>query len=249
MKFNAWVTCPQPQPGAGCRLFCLPFAGGGSSLYRGWSAQLSPGIEVCPIQLPGRESRISEPALDNHRTLATALANQLSLYVDRPYYVYGHSMGALLAFEVLRLLQESGQPLPELVFLAAHRAAHLPPRRRSLLDLDDAEFISRISAFGGFQREVLESAELLELVMPTLRADFSVCDGYQYAPGAPLDCPIVAISGADDPEVPPPDMSPWQEHTRHPLQHVTLDAGHFFLKTHSDELMAVIRRYTQQMVA
>ncbi|MFK7829716.1 MAG: thioesterase II family protein [Congregibacter sp.] len=248
MKFNAWVSCPRPEPDATFRMFCLPFAGGGASLYRSWGEELGADIEVCPIQLPGRESRVGEPAHHDFSVLASALANQLSLYLDRPYFIYGHSMGALLAFEAIRALQESGQALPQIAFLGAHRAAHLKPRRQSMLELDDAEFIARISAFGGFQKEVLESEELLNFILPTLRADFSICDGYEYAGGDPIDCPIVAISGAHDPEVPPEDMGAWQEHTRHPVQHITLDAGHFFIKTHSESLISVIRRFARQVM-
>ena len=150
MNFNQWITCPNPQPDADFRLFCLPFAGGGASVYRSWSNHLGPKLEVCPIQLPGRENRISTPAIDDSGRLAEMIANQLSLYLSKPYLVYGHSMGGLLAYEALKHLQDQGHALPVTAFIGAHRAPHLPPRRRSFLDLGDREFIDKISSFGGF---------------------------------------------------------------------------------------------------
>ncbi len=246
MKFNSWITCAQPEPNARMRLFCLPFAGGGASLYRKWGSLLGPEFEVCPIQLPGRENRIAEPAQKNDRSLASLLANQLSLYIDKPYVVYGHSMGGLLTFEVLRQLQNDGHPLPQIAFIAAHRAAHLPPRRAPLVDLDDQSFINKLIDFGGFEPEILANKELLDFILPTLRADFEVCDGYQYTADTPLDCPLVAISGSKDLEAPPEDMTPWKEHSLQSFHHITLDAGHFFLKTHTDALLTQIRQHALQ---
>jgi len=246
MRFNQWITCPKPQPDADFRLFCLPFAGGGASVYRSWSNHLGPKLEVCPIQLPGRENRISTPAINDSRRLAEMIANQLSLYLSKPYLIYGHSMGGLLAYEVLKHLQDQGHALPVTAFIGAHRAPHLPPRRQSFLDLGDRDFIDKISSFGGFDQEVLASQELVDFVLPTLRADFSVCDGYQYAGTTPLECPFVVFSGKTDPEVPPTDMDAWSQHTTYPLQHISLDAGHFFLKTHVTELLEKIMQFAMQ---
>lgn len=241
-KFNTWITCPNPQPSARVRLFCLPFAGGGASIYRGWAKDLEPSIEVCPIQLPGRENRFSETAHQSVQTLAPAIANQLQFYLDKPYLIYGHSMGALLTFEVLRILQQKGQVMPEVAILGAHRAAHLPPKRKPMSTLDDASFIAKLTTFGGFPDEVLQSKELLQFVLPTLRADFAVCDGYQFTPSSALDCSLVLIAGSHDQEVNPQDMLAWQTHTLHPARLVTLDAGHFFLKTHPQAVFDVIKQ-------
>lgn len=241
-KFNAWVTCPQPEPHALARLFCLPFAGGGASIYRSWGKELAPTIEVCPIQIPGRENRFSETAHRDIKTLAPAIASQLQFYLDKPYIIYGHSMGALISFEVLRILQDKGQPLPHIAILGAHRAAHLPPKRKPMSELDDGAFISKLTTFGGFPREVLESQELLQFVMPTLRADFTLCDGYQHEQSEPIDCPLVMIAGEHDTEVAPQDMQPWDVHSTQPARLISLDAGHFFLKTHQAELMQIIRQ-------
>ena len=247
--FNTWITCPKPLPEARVRLFCLPFAGGGASIYRGWAKDLEPAIEVCPIQLPGRENRFSEKAHEHVQTLAPAIANQLQFYLDKPYLIYGHSMGALLAFEVLRILQQKGQAMPETAILGAHRAAHLPPKRQPMSTLDDASFLAKLTTFGGFPDEVLQSQELLQFVLPTLRADFALCDSYPFTPGPALDCPLALIAGRHDQEVNPQDMQPWQTHTLHPARLVTLDAGHFFLKTHPEAVFDLIKQCASHCTA
>jgi len=241
-KFNSWVTCPAPNPAAKIRLFCLPFAGGGASAYRQWSKHFSPEIEVCPIQLPGRENRFSEPAIKNAQQLAQQLANQLQMYANKPFAIYGHSMGALLAFETTRVLQRQGLPMPEVLFLGAHRAAHRPPKRKPMHTLDDNAFIQKLQTFGGFPDEVLASKELVQFLLPTLRADFSLCDSYVFeADDAPLECPMSLFAGEFDEEVTPEDMTDWQIHCAQMAQLHRLDGGHFFLRSHLDALVERMR--------
>jgi medium-chain acyl-[acyl-carrier-protein] hydrolase len=244
-KFNAWVTCPNPQPQAKLRLFCFAFAGSGASIYRDWGKALEPTIEVCPIQLPGRENRFGEPLYRDVETLAPAIAQQLHPLLDKPYMIFGHSMGALVGYEVLRVLQATSQPLPKLVLLAAFRAAHLPLKREPMHQLNDEMFIEKLASLGGCPQEVLESKELMQIVLPILRADFEVCDGYTHQAGEALNCPLILIAGQHDPNAGPKEMQPWQLHTQHPAHLVTLPAGHFFLKTHQTELMQIIQQYVQ----
>ena len=172
---------------------------GGLQSTASWSHDLGPKYEVCPIQLPGRENRAGTRAVSDSKRLAEMIAGQMSLYLDKPYLIYGHSMGGLLAYEALKELESAGHALPNTAFIGAHRAPHLPPRRSSVIDLNDQDFIQAISSFGGFEKEVLDSQELIQFILPTLRADFSVCDGYDYHPSEPLDCPLVVFSGTDDP--------------------------------------------------
>src|ERR1700720_4333094 len=115
--FTTWITCPRPHPQAALRLFCLPFAGGGASVYRSWGSQLPSSIEVCPVQLPGREERYGEPVFTSLIGLARAVAREMTPFLDRPFAVFGHSMGALLAFEVARSLRHSKTPSPGALWL------------------------------------------------------------------------------------------------------------------------------------
>lgn len=240
-KFNRWITCPFPQPEAVLRIFCLPFAGGGASIYRGWGKLLGPAVEVCPIQLPGRENRFSEPAFKEAQALAQALASQLQLYSDKPFVIYGHSMGALVAFELTRVLKANGMTMPQSLILGAHRAAHLPRTRETLYNLDDKTFIERLQRFGGFPQEVLDSADLLQFLMPTLKADFTLCDTYSYSDQQPLDCPIHIFSGSADPEAPPTVMEAWRQHTSADAHLHIFEAGHFFIRSDLEQVIDTLK--------
>ncbi len=247
IKFNDWITCPTPNPAAPLRLFCLPFAGGGASIFRAWGRALSPAIEVCPIQLPGRENRFREPAHTDVLPLAEILASQIQLYADKPFVLFGHSMGALLAFELTKILQRQNAPLPLMLFLSAHRAAHLPPRRTPMHALPDEEFIEKLRRFGGFPDEILEHQELLDFLLPTLRADLTLCDSYRYVPDASLNCPLQLYAGRQDTEVSPEEIEAWNEHTTQAASLHVFPGGHFFLRSDADALMQAIAKASAQI--
>jgi medium-chain acyl-[acyl-carrier-protein] hydrolase len=236
-KFNAWVTCPSPNPAARLRLFCLPFAGGGASIFRTWGRELSQSVEVCPIQLPGRENRLREPPYTDIRTLAERLADQILPYAQKPFALFGHSMGALLAFELARTLRRQENSMPTALFLSAHRAPHLPLHRKKLHGLPDAEFIQGVRSLGGTPQEVFDHQELVKVMLPALRADFTLCDGYSFVPEAPLDCPMVLYAGRQDTEVSPQEVEAWNQHTTQTARLRIFPGGHFFLRTDRDLLL------------
>ena len=239
-KFNDWITCPAPNPTARLRLFCLPFAGGGASIYRSWARALPSTIEVCPVQLPGRENRLCESPYTDIRPLAETLAGQIQLYAQKPFALYGHSMGALLAFELARVLQRQNAPMPLTLFLAAHRAAHLSPRRAPIYALPREELIRALHRMGGMQEEVAQDQELLDLLLPSLRADLTLCDLSGFAQDTQLDCPFQLYAGRDDMEVPPEDMESWSEHSTQSSSLRIFPGGHFFLRSAGDALMQAI---------
>ncbi len=249
IKFNDWITCPNPKPAARLRLFCLPFAGGGASIYRSWGKALSPAIEVCPIQLPGRENRFREPAHTAALPLAELLAAQIQRYAEKPFMLFGHSMGALLAFELTKILQRQNAPLPLTLFLSAHRAAHLPARRAPMHALPDQEFIEKLRRFGGFPDEVLQHQDLLDFLLPTLRADLTLCDSYDYVPDTPLNCPLQLYAGRQDTEVSPADLEAWSEHTTQSAKLHVFPGGHFFLRSDAEALMQAIGMASTRFLA
>lgn len=234
--FNRWITCPAPNPSARLRLFCLPFAGGGASVYRGW-AQSLPTVELCPIQLPGRENRLGDTPFTVMGDLAERLADEILPFTDRPFALFGHSMGALISFELTRILRRRGAPVPRMLFLSAHRAAHLPLRRKPLIGLDDAEFLEAVRLFGGTPREVFEHKELVDIILPALRADLALCDGYRHEPGEPLGCPLVLYAGRQDAEVSPTEVEAWGEHTTEGARLRIFPGDHFFLRSNRDLLL------------
>jgi len=149
-------------------------------------------------------------------------------------------MGALLAFELARVLQRQNAPMPLTLFLAAHRAAHLSPRRAPIYALPREELIRALHRMGGMQEEVAQDQELLDLLLPILRADLTLCDLYGFAPDTQLDCPFQLYAGRDDMEVPPEDMESWSEHSTQSSSLRIFPGGHFFLRSAGDALMQAI---------
>jgi medium-chain acyl-[acyl-carrier-protein] hydrolase len=150
-------------------------------------------------------------------------------------------MGALVAFELTRVLQANGMAMPEALILGAHRAAHLPRTRETLYNLDDKTFIERLQRFGGFPEEVLASADLLQFLMPTLKADFTLCDTYVYTEQEPLNCPIHIFSGAADPEAPPAVMEDWRQHSSIDARMHVFQAGHFFIRSDLERVTETLK--------
>lgn len=238
-QFNTWITCPKPQNKAKLRLFCLPFAGGGASLYRPWTTALAPDIEVCPIQLPARENRYSEKPITDAYQLAETIATQIIPFTDRPYAIFGHSMGALLAYEVARVLENQKIRPPEVLFLSAHRAPHMPRKRDLLHSLPDAQFIQSLKQYGGFPEEILNNQEFIDFILPTMRSDMTLCDLYAFTKReVSIQTPFEVFAGVDDREAGPSEMESWSEHTQGQANLTVFDGGHFFLRTHSKELLS-----------
>jgi medium-chain acyl-[acyl-carrier-protein] hydrolase len=211
------------------RVFCFTYAGGGASVYRRLTEQMPADVETCTVQLPGREDRYSEPACVSLEALVPALAAEVGRTLDLPFAFFGHSMGALLAFEVTRELRRTGMPQPARLHVSGRRAPHLPSRRRPLHALPDAALDAELRAFGGTPAAVLENPELMDLVRPVLRADFQLCETYVLQTGEPLDVPLVALGGAEDPEARRDELEAWAEHTRAPFRLRIFPGRHFYL--------------------
>lgn len=212
------------------RLFCLPFAGGNALAYRTWSAQLPSTIEVCSIQLPGRGSRLRETAFTDLSDLVTVLMQVLKPDLNRPFAIFGHSLGAIIGFELTRCLRRAGLPQPRLLAISGHAAPQLPDKNIQLHQLPNRQLIEMLRHYGGTPEEVLASQELLELFLPVIRADFTVLETYQYQPEPPLDCPISVFGGLEDPRVPVPTLKAWREQTRTNFEVHLFSGGHFFLQ-------------------
>jgi medium-chain acyl-[acyl-carrier-protein] hydrolase len=226
---DRWLPRPRRGGDQPVRLFCLPYAGGGASIYRRWSEDFPPGIDVCPIHLPGRESRLMEPAFTDVAPLVASLAEALVPYLDRPFALFGHSMGGLIGFELTRHLARAGQPTPAHLFVSASRAPHLPRRGDDIHELSDAAFIDAVRRMAGTPERVLQVPELVQLMLPGLRADFELVETYRYGAGEPLAGPISAFGGVGDDMVDRADLSSWAEQTSGPFALRMLPGNHFFL--------------------
>jgi medium-chain acyl-[acyl-carrier-protein] hydrolase len=237
---SPWLDVPSPAPAAALRLFCFPFAGGGPAAFRQWPASLPPAVEIVSVRLPGRESRWGERAFTQMGPLVEQTAAALRPYLDQPFAFFGHSMGALLAYELARLLAREGRPLPLHLFVSGRQAPPFPPARQPMRALPEAEFRAELKRLGGTPREVLENNELMELFSPLLRADFTVVETYQHQAGPPLECPITAFSGLQDPDVERDKFDAWRTLTRAGFQGHWLPGNHFFIQTAATPLLSLM---------
>jgi medium-chain acyl-[acyl-carrier-protein] hydrolase len=219
------------------RLFCLPYAGAGASLFRDWRP--APDTEVWAVQLPGREDRFSEPALTGLGSIVDELATAVAPLTDLPYAFFGHSMGALLSFELTRELRRRGLPAPRRLFMSAFGAADLPPRRERLARLPEAAMLARLREMAGSSSTLLDP-EVLQVMLPMMRADFTACEEYVFAAEAPLDVPITAFCAVDDPEVDLSEMVEWWRHTTAGSAVHTFEGGHLYLREHAPRLLKII---------
>jgi medium-chain acyl-[acyl-carrier-protein] hydrolase len=237
-----WLAYREVNPRARLRLLCFPYAGGGASAYRGWGAALPTDVEVCPVQLPGRESRLREPPFTRVDPLIRTLADVLEPHLDVAFAFFGHSMGAMIAFELARELRRRGGPLPQHLFAAGRRAPQLPAREEDIHDLPEPEFLAKLRELNGTPEEVLQHGELMRLLLPILRADFAINETYAHRPEAPFDFGISAFGGLGDREVTREDLELWHDHTRGRFRLRMLPGDHFFLHSAKDLLVEAVAR-------
>ena len=228
---SPWFISVKRQTQPAIRLFCLPFAGGTAATYRSWANYLPASIELVPVELPGRGMRFSEPLFVASQPLIAALAEAMQPYLAQPYLFFGHSMGALLSFELTRWLATHYQSQPQQLFVSGHRAPHLAAADTTTHQLSDPDLLQKVRTIDGTPKEVLEQHELMQLMLPILRADFPICDTYQFQPAQPLNVAISAFGGFQDPMVKRHDIAAWREHTTAEFQMHMFPGGHFFLQT------------------
>jgi medium-chain acyl-[acyl-carrier-protein] hydrolase len=235
-----WVTFPQPVPQAQLRLFCFPYAGGNSLIYRKWPTGLPATVELCALQLPGHGNRLREVPFDRLMALVSALATELCPYLDKPFAFFGHSMGALISFELARLLRREYGKEPAHLFVSGHRGPQLRSGEPRTFDLPREEFIEKLRRLNGTPREVLEHPELINLMTPVLRADFAVSETYEYLDEKPLDCHLTAFGGVGDIEVTRKHLEAWRSQTRATFSLRMFPGDHFFLNTAQPALLQAL---------
>ena len=230
------------------RLFCLPYSGASAMAYSRWRRSLPEWLQVRPLELPGRGMRMDEPLQSDIRRLASQLADEISAELDRPYALFGHSLGGLLAFELAHALRERGLPEP----LALFASATAGPARRDVSEYavakTDAQLIARLRELNGTQEEVLANAELMQLMLPILRADFLLCGSFSHDQRSPLPVPIHVFGGKQD-SVRAGQLLDWQIDTSSVFSLDLFEGHHFFLVEQEIPLLRCVRRYAEEHLA
>ena len=247
---SPWFSVLPSRDPARCRLYCFPYAGAGHTVYQHWQQHIAPDIELALIKLPGRGARYGEPMPTILDALIAALVASLSESPALPFAFFGHSMGALLAFESSRLLARQQQQLPMAMFVSGCNAPHQPRHKPLLSDLPAAEFAASIQAMNGIPAEISQDPELLDFFLPIIHADFKLCEAYRYQPQTALDLPIIVMGGAQDPRVPITQLATWQLETTLPLAQWVYSGDHFYLFRHEAALVdRISQRIHQQLMS
>ena len=244
-----WLTCPKPNPRATIRLFCFPYAGGRASVFRTWPDELPAEIEFYAIELPSRGKRIKEPPITRMEPLVRAIAGAIESLSDKPFCFFGHSMGALTSFELARLLRRDGRPQPLHLFVSGSAAPQIKDAHPVTFDLPEPEFLDVLRRLNGTPREVLENDELLQLMLPTLRADFELLQVYEYEDEPPFRFPITAFDGLQDKEVSREDLEGWRVQTTATFILRNFPGDHFFLHTDRSRVLWAMSQELSSLVS
>ncbi|MDH6349562.1 MULTISPECIES: linear gramicidin aldoreductase LgrE [Brevibacillus] len=245
---SRWLLSPKMTAEAEVLLFSFHYAGGHAGIYREWQKKLPVQIGVCPVQLPGRSNRFMEPYYTDLSVMIRELAEALLPHLNRPFAFFGHSMGALVSFELARYLRNQYGLKPRHMFASGRHAPHLPDPGEAIHHLPDAEFLKGLRTLNGTPKELFENEEneeILQMLLPMLRADFTICEQYQYQEEEPLGCGLTAIGGWQDPDITVAHMEAWRKHTSASFQMHMLQGDHFFLHSEQEQLLAIIESTLQ----
>nr|AXL05590.1 thioesterase [uncultured bacterium] len=220
---------------------CLPHAGGSASFFFPVGKALAPTVEVLAVQYPGRQDRRDEPVLDSIPELADQIVHALRHTGDRPLALFGHSMGAILAYEVALRMPDAGLPAPTHVFVSGRRAPCCD-RRDPIPQLSDARIVSELKTLSGTDAAMLDDPEVLAMILPAMRGDYRAVQTYRHDPDRKLDCPVTILTGDDDPRVCIDEAKAWAEHTTGPTDLEVFPGGHFYLVDQSEQVIATLTR-------
>jgi medium-chain acyl-[acyl-carrier-protein] hydrolase len=233
-----WLRRLDCREAADANLFCFSHAGGTAAHFRLWPGGLPPRLAVWGTRLPGRPGRMREPPIDSMPVLAETLAEALLPHLEKPFAFFGHSMGAVLAFETASVLARRGAPAPWRLFVSSRRPPHLPEATADMHRLNDADFVAEINRrYGGIPPELQQEPDVMALLLPGLRADIAALETHRPGLRAPLGMPITAFAGTEDQLITPADIAAWGALTTGPFQIRMFAGGHFYLEAQRAALL------------
>lgn len=235
---DLWCRRYRPARNPSARLICLPHAGGSATFFVPVAAALSPGVDVVAIQYPGRQERRREDPIDDIHILADRIHTIISRQPELPVTLFGHSMGAILAFELARRLEASGHP-PERVFASGRRAPSTH-RDETVHHRDDAGIMAEMRALNGTASSVLGDQDMMRAILPALRADYRAAETYRCSPQTAVSCPITVLTGDSDPKTTLAEANAWASHTTGLFDVQVFPGGHFFLTDHADQIIKIL---------
>ena len=237
---DSWIAFRKPNSQARLRLFCFPYAGSGASIFRTWPDALPADVEVCPVQFPGRGTRLMETPFTQLTPLVQALTQALAPLLDKPFAFFGHSLGALVSFELARQLRRQSGVQPVHMFVSADCAPQIPQRNSPIHALPEEEFLVELRRLNGIPGKVLEELDLMQIMLPVLRADFAVYETYAYSAEAPLNCPFSIFGGLEDRRVSRGELEAWRDQTSVSFSLRMFPGDHFFLNATQPLLLQVM---------
>lgn len=235
-----WLSCLQSFEHPLLRLFCFPYAGGTTQIFQHWAKGLHKQVEIYSLQLPGRGIRYKEPLCKSMSVLIENLLPEFLPLLDKPYALFGHSMGALVSFALLREVRRHKRPLPKHFFVSARQAPHLP-NKESLHHLPNEEFVKKLQMrYNGIPQVILQEPDLLALFLNNLKSDFEIFEKWQYIPEEPFSIPISVFGGTSDREIQYSDLEAWKEHTTSKFAVHMINGDHFFIQSQQATLLSLL---------
>jgi medium-chain acyl-[acyl-carrier-protein] hydrolase len=224
-------------------LFCFHYAGGNAGIFSTWHHTLPSYIAICGIQLPGRSNLTHLTPHTDISTVVSYLQQEMAPhFTNKPYSFFGYSIGALIAFELARKIQQDQQKMPDKLIVAACKSPNVSKHQEKISHLPEEEIINKLSKYNGTPLEVLENKELMQLLLPMIRADFAMNENYHYSTSLPLRCPITTYGGAQDPTIAAEDLTGWQAETSKEFKLHMLPGDHFFINHHRQEFLTLLNR-------
>lgn len=234
-----WLVALPGAPRAP-RLYCFSYAGGSAASYRSWHTGLDAQFEIVGVELPGRARRFHEAPLTSIEAVVAGAAHAIAAQGVPSFAFFGHSLGALVAFEVARYLQRHGLAQPRHLIVSGARAPRRRPASRDLYLLDDSALMAQLEAYNGTPPEVLANAELMALLLPAIRADFALGATYRYAPGPQLGMPMTVLTASDDQHAKENDAAGWALESSAACRLEQFEGGHFFIDTQRASVLACV---------